>query len=67
MEQDRNRIFSWRIWGRPYVLDFNLQRVTEQGSWLTDGGRESVPFLQFDFRHLDYEDDLQSLRNSNTT
>ena len=34
---------------------------------LTDGGRESVPFLQLDFCHLDYEDDLQSLRNSNIT
>ena len=43
------------------------------GAWLnrrlplTDGGRETLPFLQFDFCHLDYEDDLQSLRNSNIT
>ena len=34
---------------------------------LTDGGRETLPFLQFDFCHLDYEDDLESLRNSNIT
>ena len=46
MEQDRNRIFRWRIWGRPYVLDFNLQRVTEQGSWLT-GGRDFADFRLF--------------------